>query len=81
MIAMDAPRVDQPDQAEQAKIILEMHRELLAIKLETREIRHMLERGESWRNNLWRALTNFVGLVKAGQGKSYPQEHTNRDHV
>ena len=79
MIAMDAPRVDQPDQAEQARIILEMHRELLAIKHETREIRHMLERGESWRNNLWRAITNFVGFVKADQGKA--NHHEPADHL
>jgi hypothetical protein len=78
VIAMNAPRVDNaPDQAEQAKIILEMHRELLAIKQETREIRHMLERGESWRNNLWRALTNFVGFVKADQGKGSYHEPAN----
>ncbi len=68
---MNAPRTTPhaPDPAEQGQLILEMYRELQDVKKETREIRHMLERGESWRNNFWRALTNFVGFVKADQGK------------
>jgi len=55
-------------------MLLEMYRELQEVKQETREIRHMLQRGESWRNNVWRALTNFVGFVKADQAKGHHHE-------